>query len=265
MDYQIPEKVRRVVIMGGGSAGLIAALTLKLRLPEMDVEVVHSTELGIIGVGEGTTAAFPRHFFEYLKLNPAGFYAEAEPTWKLGIHFLWGPHPQGFNYTFHNEYKSRWPDMTRNTGFYCDAQTRWTGLISACMAKDKVFPRRPEGGGPHFHRNHAFHIENEKLVHYLSAECIKVGVTFVDGIVERVEKNLYGVAALHLKDGRAVTADLFVDASGFRSELIGKTLEEDFLSFEKSLFCDRAVIAGWPRTREVIKPYTVAEIGRAHV
>ena len=259
MEYQIPENVERVVVMGGGSAGLIAALTLKIKVPGLAVEVVHSTALGIIGVGEGTTAAFPRHFFEYLKLNPADFYAMAEPTWKLGIHFLWGPNPQGFNYTFHNEYKSRWPEMSRNTGFYCNSQTRWTGLISACMAKDRVFPRHPEGGGPHFHKNHAFHIENEKLVYYLMEQCTKAGVTFVDGIVERVEKNAYGVAALHLQGGMVVTGHLFVDASGFCSELIGKTLKEDYLSFEKSLFCDRAVIAGWPRSTEVIKPYTVAE------
>lgn len=259
MEFQIPEKVQRVVIMGGGSAGLIAALTLKLRVPELDIEVVHSSELGVIGVGEGTTAAFPRHFFEYLKIKPAGLYAGAEPTWKLGIHFLWGPRPKGFYYTFHQEYKARWPEMQRNTGFYCDDQTEWLGMVSACMAKDRVFPRRPQDGAPHFHKNHAFHIENEKLVSYLSGECAKAGVTFVDGIVNEVEKGPCGVAALNLQDGRRITGDLFVDASGFKSELLGKALEEPFISYESSLFCDRAVIGGWPRTTEVIKPYTVAE------
>ncbi|MDB6071899.1 MAG: rebH 2, partial [Verrucomicrobiales bacterium] len=61
------------------------------------------------------------------------------------------------------------------------------------------------------------------------------------------------------ESGQRVTADLFVDASGFRSELLGRAMGEEYLSFEKSLFCDRAVIAGWPRTNEPILPYTVAE------
>ena len=99
-------KINKIAVLGGGSAGLIAALTLKKQLPDLPVEVVYSADFGVIGVGEGTTAAFPRHFFEYLKLNPGDFYREAEPTWKLGIHFKWGPHPQGFYYSFQNEYKT---------------------------------------------------------------------------------------------------------------------------------------------------------------
>ena len=45
-------------------------------------ETFGSDDIGVIGVGEGTTAAFPRHLFDYLKLNPRDFYAQAEPTWK---------------------------------------------------------------------------------------------------------------------------------------------------------------------------------------
>jgi len=251
-------KISKVTVLGGGSAGLIAALTIRKQLPELPVEVVYSEDLGIIGVGEGTTAAFPRHFFEYLKLSPADFYREAEPTWKLGIHFQWGPYPQGFYYSFLNEYKTKWPELRRNTGFYCDKDTQWTGIVSACMAKGMVFPRKPEGM-PHFHKSHAFHIENRKLVGYLENQCRKIGVTFIEGRVSEVEREPEGVAALVLESGERVRADLFVDASGFRSELLGKAMGEEYESFEKSLFCDRAVIAGWPRTNEPILPYTVAE------
>ena len=251
-------KINKVAVLGGGSAGLIAALTLKKQMPDLPVEVVYSADLGVIGVGEGTTAAFPRHFFEYLKLNPADFYREAEPTWKLGIHFKWGPHPQGFYYSFQNEYKTRWPELSRNTGFYCDKETKWLGIVSACMAQGTVFPRKQDGA-PHFHKSHAFHIENKKLVGYLENQCRKVGVEFTEGTVASVERGPEGVAALVLESGQKVTADLYVDASGFRSELLGRAMQEEYLSFEKSLFCDRAVIAGWPRTTEPILPYTVAE------
>ncbi len=251
-------KVNKVTVLGGGSAGLITALTLKKQLPHLLVEVVYSEDLGVIGVGEGTTAAFPRHFFEYLKMNPADFYREAEPTWKLGIHFKWGPWPQGFYYTFLHEYKTKWPELSRNTGFYCDGDTKWMGIVSACMAHGKVFPRKPDGA-PHFHKSHAFHIENKKLVSYLEGQCRRLGVAFTEGKVSGVEKGPQGVAALVLESGEKVTADLYVDASGFRSELLGKAMGEEYLSFEKSLFCDRAVIAGWPRTEEPILPYTIAE------
>jgi tryptophan halogenase len=56
-----------------------------------------------------------------------------------------------------------------------------------------------------------------------------------------------------------MAADLYIDASGFRSELVGRTLEEPFESFGNALFCDRAVIGGWVRTDEPILPYTTAE------
>ncbi|RYD37186.1 MAG: tryptophan 7-halogenase [Verrucomicrobiaceae bacterium] len=258
MVMNISRKIEKVVVLGGGSAGLIAALTVKKMLPELKVEVVHSVELGVIGVGEGTTAAFPRHFFEYLKMDPLGFYLGAEPVWKMGIRFDWGPQPQGFYYSFQHEYKSRWPEMSRNTGFYCTEQTRWLGITSACMAHNKVFPRKPDGS-PHFHKGHAFHIENIKLIGWLTTECRQAGVEFTEGKVSRVERGAEGVEFLELEDGRGIVGDLFVDASGFRSELLGRTMGEEYISFEKSLFCDRAVIAGWPRTTEPVQPYTVAE------
>jgi tryptophan halogenase len=56
-----------------------------------------------------------------------------------------------------------------------------------------------------------------------------------------------------------MTADLFVDCSGFASVLLGKTLQVPYVSFKRSLFNDRAVVGGWQRTDEPIKPYTTAE------
>jgi tryptophan halogenase len=235
----------------------MAALTLKRKLPELEVEVYRSPELGIIGVGEGTTAAFPRHFFEYLKMPPARFYEKAEPTWKLGIRFQWGV--RDFDYTFAREYEQRWPELRRNVGFYRDRETPWMGMISACMAHGKAFPRKPDGT-PHMHHQHAFHIENVKLVGWLEGECRSEKVVITDATMERAEVVDGQVTGLVMKDGSRVEADLYVDASGFRSELLGRALGVPYLSYDRSLFCDRAVIAGWPRGEdEPILPYTVAE------
>lgn len=72
------------------AAGLIAAMTVKRVMPHVSVRVVRSPEIGVIGVGESTTPITPYHFFQYLGLNQRRFYAMVEPTWKMGIHFLWG-------------------------------------------------------------------------------------------------------------------------------------------------------------------------------
>jgi len=249
-------RVSTLVVLGAGSAGLIAALTLKRKVPALTVRVVRSPDIGIIGVGEGTTAVFPRHFFEYLKMKPGSFYREAEPTWKMGIRFLWGPREKFF-YTFSLEHERRIPELSRNNGFYYTDEFPWLGNASAYMAHDKVFPRRPDGL-PQFHNNHAYHVENKKLVMWLENRCREDGVEIVDATV-KPELGGEGIAALIAEDGRRITADLYIDASGFRSELLGRALQEPFLSYEDALYCDRAVIGGWNRTNEPILPYTTAE------
>jgi tryptophan halogenase len=249
-------KVSSMIVLGAGSAGLIAALTLKKKLPLLDVRVIRSPDIGIIGVGEGTTVVFPRHFFEYLKMKPKDFYAEAEPTWKMGIRFLWGARKEFF-YTFSFEFEKRLPELRRNNGFYYDEQYPWLGHASAFMAHGKVFPRRTDGL-PQFHNNHAFHIENKKLVAWLENRCRDAGVIIKDATVT-AEKGGEGIAALITETGERLTADLYIDASGFRSELLGRALGEPYISYGDALFCDRAVIGGWPRTNEPILPYTQAE------
>lgn len=249
-------KVASILVLGGGSAGLMAALTLKRKLPHLAVRVLRSPDIGIIGVGEGTTAVFPRHFFEYLKLKPNEFYAQAEPTWKLGIKFLWGPRPYFF-YSFAFEFQKRLPELSRNNGFYYRDDQPWLGHASAYMAQDRAFPRQPNGL-PRFHNNHAFHIENIKLVGWLEKQCLTQGVVITDATVH-AEAGPEGIAALIAEDGTRYTADLYIDSSGFRSELLSRVLKEPFIDYTDSLFCDRAVIGGWQRTTEPVHPYTTAE------
>jgi tryptophan halogenase len=248
--------VQSIVVLGGGSAGFMAAITLRRKLPSLKVQVIRSPDLGVIGVGEGTTLAFPKHFFEYLKLKPQQFYEQAEPTWKLGLKFLWGPRKE-FYYTFSCEFQHRYPELSRNNGFFFSGDCPWAGRVSAFMAHDKAFPRQPDGV-PLFHNNHAFHVENKKLVGWLERVARDFGVEVRDATVT-AERGPEGIAALVTETGERIPADLFLDASGFRSELLGRALAEPFISYDDALFCDRAIIGGWPRTDEPIKPYTTAE------
>lgn len=258
MKQLFQKQIKNLVVLGGGSAGLIVAITLKKKLPHLAVRVVRSPEIGIIGVGEGTTVEFGEHFFQYLGFNPKQFYAEAQPIWKLGIRFLWGQR-QSFNYTFSRDYDQHFPELKRNPGFYYSTESPAMGICSACMDAEKVFPRMPNGA-PDLSMPHGYHVENIKLVSWLEKTAIAVGVDVTEGRMTEAERDGMEIKSLLLESGERVEADLFVDASGFRSELLSRVLEEPFVSFDESLFCDRAVIGGWPRREnEPIKTYTTAE------
>jgi tryptophan halogenase len=128
--------------------------------------------------------------------------------------------------------------------------------MSALMAYNKVFDRRPDGL-PAFHSNFSYHIENDKFVTFLEAMAASVGIELIEDTVRQVMQDESGITGLVLASGRTETADLYVDCSGFVSLLLGKTLKEPFISFKSSLFCDRAVVGGWTRgPDEPIFPYT---------
>src|SRR3954463_14377474 len=106
--------IQKVLVLGGGSAGFLSAITLKVKIPQLEVTVLRSKELGIIGVGEGTTNTVPYHLHSYLKLDPKRFYAIAKPMWKLGIRFEWGTRPY-FNYVFGLELDCRYKGLSKGT------------------------------------------------------------------------------------------------------------------------------------------------------
>jgi tryptophan 7-halogenase len=250
--------IQKVLVLGGGSAGFLAAITLKIKIPHLDVIVLRSKALGIIGVGEGTTNTIPYHLHDYLKLPIKGFYEIAQPLWKLGIRFQWGTRPH-FNYVFGLEMDTRYKGLNKGTGHYCDEMPLdYIGLPSALMSENKAFYRTPTG--PRINGTEmALHLENEKFVAWLEGEALRSGVTIMDDTVSEVIQDEKGIAALKLESGGMASADLFVDSSGFYSLLLGKALGEPFISFKNALFCDRAIVGGWARGEEVIKPYTTAE------
>ena len=245
-----------MLVLGGGSAGFLVAITVKRRLPKLLVTVLRSKDIGIIGVGEGTTVPVLQHLHGYLEIDHNEFHRIAQPTWKLGVRFLWGPRPY-FDYGLSTQLDVRFEGMSKVIGFYL-ADTLDLGFASQLMSHDTVFPRRADGL-PHITQDPAYHIENEYFVAFLEQYASRLGVQIVDDTVVDAPQNDQGIAGLVLESGRTLTADLYADCSGFRGMLIGKTFGERFVSFKSSLFCDRAVVGGWDRTDEPIKPYTTAE------
>src|SRR6476646_2175020 len=133
--------IKNVLILGAGSAGLIAAISIKRKIPQLAVHVVRSPDIGVIGVGEGTTPNFPRHLFDYLGISRRHFYAKAEPTWKIGIHLKWGPRGS-FDYGFARQCDAQWSDLPRPHGFYCKDDFGNADLVTALMEQKKVSVRQ---------------------------------------------------------------------------------------------------------------------------
>ncbi len=249
--------IREVIVLGGGTAGFLSALTLKIKLPQLRVRVVRSREIGIIGVGEGSTSDLPYHLHGFLGLDQTRFYNEARPTWKLGVRFQWGPRGH-YNYTFTPQVSSQLAGNQKVHGFHMWEDFEDADVSSSLMSRGKVFARRPDGL-PEIRRTYGYHIENAWMVDYFERIAVEHGVEITEATVEHVERGAEGVAALKLNTGERISADLYIDASGFRSELLGKALEEPFDSYDDTLFCDRAVAGGWERCEEPILPYTMAE------
>jgi tryptophan halogenase len=190
-------------------------------------------------------------------LDPKRFHEEAKPIWKLGVRFLWGPRTE-FPYTFSYQVTGGAPGLRKARGYYCWDDFANVDLSAALMTAGKAFVRQPNGA-PDIQKNVAYHIENADLVGYLEKAARECGVQITEGTVEQVIMNGEEVGALKLTSGELIHGDLFVDASGFRSELLGRVLAEPYTSYADALFCDRAVIGGWERTHEPILPYTTAE------
>ncbi len=251
-------QVQSVVVLGGGSAGFLAAITIKTKLPDLRVQVIRSKEIGIIGVGEGSTPTLPAHLHGYLGIDLARFYREAQPTWKIGIRLLWGTRPF-FDFSFNPQCDTRYLKLSRNTAYYYGDDFTHGDVASSLMINDKAFVRQ-DNDIPLIGHNATYHLENEKFVEFLEAYALELGIEIVDVTVDAVEQNEHGIAGLKLASGTVVQGDLYIDCSGFRSVLLGHALREPYISFKSSLLCDRAVLGSWRRgADEPIKPYTTVE------
>lgn len=251
--------VQKVLVLGGGTAGFLTALALRRRLPRTEVVVLQSSTLGIIGVGEGSLRQLPGFLHDYLGIPAARFMHEVAPTWKLGIRFLWGERGD-FDYTFSPQLDvvHSHPDLPKPLGYYCFDEMRDHCVSSVLMRTDKIFLRN-KAGQPDIGDDFGYHLDNRRFAAFLQTWAVEQGVILIDDLVTAVEHGENGVDALVLESGARIGADLFVDCSGFAALLLGREFNEPFTSYRDSLYCDRAVIGGWPRSNEPLHPYTTSE------
>jgi tryptophan halogenase len=251
--------VREIIILGGGSAGLMTALALRRKVPQVRVRLLRSPALGIIGVGEGSTADLPTFLHSFLGIPPAEFFRAVNPSLKLGIRFNWGKGEPYF-YTFTESLRQVIGPREVPCGFACGGDLGGMHSAVALMEQGKVFLRHPDGPWPDVRFHFGYHIENREFVAWLESTALAWGCEILDGDLAEAPVSDGNVDCLRLKDGRELRADLYVDASGFAAELIGRALGEPFVEFADSLICDRAVVGGWDRTDEVLQAYTTSDV-----
>lgn len=259
----VKKRIDKVLVLGGGSAGLLAALAIKKRTPAVQVRVVASSKRGVIGVGEGTVPFVLDFIHNYLGFDEAEVYKALDPVYKLGVRFDWGKR-EYYDYTFAtNLHNVSLNGLKKVSGFYVGDDCRGVDLPSALMGKALALPSR--SGRPDVPKPGQFvawHLENKRFVTWLQGACRQRGIKILDEEVGGVEFDEASgdVKGLRISSGATLKADLFIDSSGFVSKILGEALEEPFVSYADSLYCDRALVGGWERELgEDVLPYTVSE------
>ena len=249
--------IRRIVIVGGGSAGWMAAAALSALLgPRVEeIVLVESAQIGTIGVGEATLPTL-RAFNATLGIDEIEFIRKTQATFKLGIEFAgWNPDRK-----FFHGFSDFGPDMRGVSAHQLwlkmraagDAQSYGDYSISTVAAGlGRFAPPIPNRGSVLGSYSYAFQFDATSYAAYLRAFAERRGVKRIDARIVDVRLRPDGfIEAVLLEGGRAVSGDLFVDCSGFAALLIERSLHAGFEDWSKWLPCDRAFAVPSARTGE---------------
>ena len=232
-----------IVIVGGGTAGWLAAMMLSdvaaRKQTGTRVTVIESSKIGVIGVGEGSTAVF-RQMLRHFKLDEAEFLAATGATIKYGIrHRDW----RRLGHSYDGPIDT--PQMVAGGAeldLYAVAAGRSVGeahlfqhLLNGQKAPVAIKDGRAVQAGP-FH--YAYHFDQALVGAWLRRKA--QGITLIDDQVQGVERGEAGISALVLESGQRVEGDFFLDCTGFRRRLIGE-MAGQWLSYGDVLPVNRAM------------------------
>nr|ACL54847.1 putative tryptophan halogenase Hal63D9 [uncultured bacterium] len=256
---------KRIVIVGGGTAGWLTAATLARTLAPTDpggvaVTLVESRDIPIIGVGEGS---FPtlRTTLQSLGVSEQAFCRGADGTFKQGVRFTgWAGRPtpghaqDDYMHVFELPYGGDAPGLLpawlatggSNRPAYADAVSAQEQVMRAARA-----PKRP--GDPDYSAPfaYAYHFDAGKLASFLRDTAIASGVEHVQATVGEIVRAEDGTIAAVVPEGGSapIAGDLFIDCTGFSARMIGETLGSRFTPVDDVLFNDRALAVQVPYDR----------------
>jgi tryptophan halogenase len=250
-------RVQRIVIAGGGTAGWMVAAGLSRTLGKaLDIKLVESDEIGTVGVGEATIPTLVT-FHRLLDINEQEFMAATQGTFKLGIGFEnWRDLNKNYIHSFGTTGKDHWTagfqhfwlkgrqrNLASNYGDYC---------VELKAALENKFAHLPRGG-----MNYAFHIDAGLYAKFLRRFSEGYGVQRIEGKITNVltHDDTGFIKAIRLDSGAEIEGDLFIDCTGFRALLIGQTLHEPYEDWSHWLPCDSAVAVQTESVGEAV-PYT---------
>ena len=219
-------RTMEIIILGGGTAGYVTALILKEKFREtINIKVIKSKDIGIIGVGEGSTEHWS-DFLNFINLDPELMVKECGATFKFGVMFE--------NWGCQKYFHSLDPDFEIKKG---QEQIGYLKLILENKKLNHSF----------FYKNmmpfnfapNQYHFDTHKLNIFLEKTSKQRGITVIDDIITEVKVNKKGINLIKSKN-KEYKADFFIDCTGFKRVLINK-LGAKWVSYKKYLKVNSAI------------------------
>lgn len=257
---------RKVLIVGGGTAGWVTASILRRTAPSnVTITLIESSAIPSVGVGEATLP-FIRQVLRYIGIEESEFLHACDGSFKLGIMFRgWNPnrnywHPFGAvtgPAVLVNDWLRRSGQGTAEP--IDEFLAQGTEKIATARLAPQSATRDPFTGDL---RVYAYHLDAGRYADLLRTHAVAAGVHHIVDDVTDVQVRPDGwITEVRTARSGPLAADLFFDCTGFRSRLIGQALGEPFIPFGQHLLCDRAVainIPVEPGERGDLAPYTLS-------
>ncbi len=270
MSYAANNSIKKIVIVGGGTAGWMTAAALSNALQQgCHITLIESEQIGTVGVGEATIPPI-RLFNQSLGINENDFIRATQGSFKLGIQFInWGRQNHSYFHPFGSYGRQFDLVSLHHHWLAAKAQGKADSLDSYCMAwvvaqQGRFAPPVTDPRHVLSTHDYAYHFDAGLYASYLRQYSEAKGVLRIEGKISAIKQHSISgfIEAVQLDNGQLVEGELFIDCSGFRGLLIEDTLKTGYQDWSHWLPCNRAWAV--PSERGEFTPYTksTAHAGR---